>query len=334
MTTYRSDDAFNPAEIWLARARLKHLILRTPLLFSPALSRRTGAQIYLKMECWQVCGCFKVRGAINMVAALSPEERDRGLVTASSGNHGIALAYAASLFGHPPTTIFLPEYADKTKLGKLEALGARIVLHGADFLQAFDRANAYAAESGATFVHSHAHPLVIGGQGTIGLEILEDLPDPDLVLVPIGGGGIISGVSTAVKAANPRVRVVGVQSSASPGAYLSLRDGVCHERVNLRPSIADGLLGTFSPLPFAITQDRVEGVALVEDDEIVAGMRALQTDEQLMVEPAAAVTLAAILAGKIDVQGLRVVLVITSRNVDAERYRRLIEHDPGEVMST
>ena len=329
MTTYRSDDAFNPAEIWLARARLKHLILRTPLLFSPALSRRTGAQIYLKMECWQVCGCFKVRGAINRVAALSPEERDRGLVTASSGNHGIALAYAASLFGQPPTTIFLPEYADKTKLSKLEALGARIVLHGADFLQAFDRANEYAAESGATFVHSHAHPLVIGGQGTIGLEILEDLPDPDLVLVPIGGGGIISGISTAVKAANPRVRVVGVQSAASPGAYLSLRDGVCHERVNLRPSIADGLLGTFSPLPFAITVDRVEGVALVEDDEIVEGMRALQTDEQLMVEPAAAVTLAAILAGKIDVQGLRVVLVITSRNVDAERYRRLIEYGPG-----
>ena len=124
MTTYRSDDVFNPAEIWLARARLKHRILRTPLLFSPALSRRTGAQIYLKMECWQVCGCFKVRGAINMVAALSPEERGRGLVTASSGNHGIALAYAASLFGQPPTTIFLPEYADKTKLGKLEALGA------------------------------------------------------------------------------------------------------------------------------------------------------------------------------------------------------------------
>src|SRR5512137_2077850 len=205
MTTYRSDDAFNPAEIWLARARLKHLILRTPLLFSPALSRRTGAQIYLKMECWQVCGSFKVRGAINMVAALTAEQRGRGLVTASSGNHGIALAYAASLFGHPPTTIFLPEYADKTKLSKLEALGARIVLHGADFLQAFDRANDYATEVGATFVHSHAHPLVIGGQGTIGLEIMEDLPDPDIVLVPSGGGGIVSGISTAVKAANPRV---------------------------------------------------------------------------------------------------------------------------------
>jgi threonine dehydratase len=329
MTSERSEEAFDVAEIWRARARLRNLILRTPLLFSPALSRRTGAQIYLKMECWQVCGCFKVRGALNMVAALTPEQRGRGLVTASSGNHGIALAYAASQFGHPPTTIFLPEYADKTKLSKLAALGAQTILHGADFLQAFDRANEYAAETGATFVHSHAHPLIIGGQGTIGLEIMEDLPDPDLVLVPIGGGGIISGISTAIKAANPRVRIVGVQSAASPGAYLSLRDGVCHERVNLRPSIAEGLLGAFSPLPFAITKDRVAGVALVEDDEIVEGMRAFQADEQLMVEPAAAVTLAAILAGKIAVAGLKVVLVITSRNVDAGRYMRLIAHGPA-----
>ena len=223
--------SFSPELIWQARARLRGLILRTPLLFSPALSQRTGGQIYLKMECWQLCGCFKVRGAINMVSTLTPEERCRGLVTASSGNHGIALAYAASLFDHPPTTIFLPEYADQSKLAKLARLGAETVLHGSDFLQAFDRANEYAAEVGATYVHSHAHPLVIAGQGTIGLEIMEDLPDPDIVVVPIGGGGIISGISTAVKAANPATRVIGAQSSASPGAYLSLRDGILYERV-------------------------------------------------------------------------------------------------------
>jgi threonine dehydratase len=199
--------AFRPAEVWIARARLKNLILRTPLLFSPALSRRTGCQIYLKMECWQLCGCFKVRGAINMVSALTDDERSRGLVTCSSGNHGTALAYAASLFGRPPTKVFLPTYADPNKVGKLKSLGAEPVLYGETFLETLDEAQQYAKDSGGIYVHSHSHPLIIAGQGTIGLEIMEDLPDVQTVLVPIGGGGLISGIATAVKSSAAQVRV-------------------------------------------------------------------------------------------------------------------------------
>ena len=322
-------DHFGPADIWQARARLRGLVLHTPLVYSPALSARTGGQIYLKMECWQHCGCFKVRGAINMVSTLTAEARGRGLVTASSGNHGTALAYAAGLFGRAPATIFLPEYADRTKVAKLQALGAQAVLHGANFTECLWRAVTYAEEQGATYVHSHAHPLVIAGQGTIGIEILEDLPDPDLVVVPVGGGGILAGIATAVKAGNPAVRVIGAESSAAPGAYLAFRDGFWHDRIDLKPSIADGILGTFSRLPFEITRSRVEGIVLVEDAELVEAMRVFMQDEQLMTEPASSIGLAALLSGKIDATGRKCVIVISSRNIDAGRFNRLINEGLG-----
>jgi len=318
--------AFQPADVWIARSRLKNLVLRTPLIFSPALSRRTGCQIYLKMECWQLYGCFKVRGAINMVSALTTDERSRGLVTCSSGNHGIALAYAASIFGRPPTKVFLPTDADLNKVGKLTALGAEAVLHGVDFLETLDEAQQYAKDSGGVYVHSHSHPLIIAGQGTIGLEIMEDLPDVQAIIVPIGGGGLISGIAVAVKSNSARVRMVGVEPTAAPGAYLSFRDGRCYERVDIRPSVADGLLGTLTSLTWEISRNLVEGIKLVEEDEIIQAMRAFQQDEQLMVEGAASVGLAAILSGKVDMQGQKVVLILTGRNINADRYNKLINN--------
>jgi len=315
---------FGPLDVWIARTRLHNGVLRTPLLFSSALSRRTGADVYLKMECWQLCGCFKVRGAINMVSALSDEKRKRGLVTCSSGNHGTALAYAASIVGHPPTKVFLPTYADPNKVSKLTALGAEAVLSGDTFLETLDEAMRYAEDEGATYVHSHSHRLVIAGQGTIGLELLEDLPDVQAMLVPIGGGGLISGIATAVKSAAPEVRIIGVEPTAAPGAYLSFRDGTCHERIELRPSVADGLLGTLTPLTWQIARDLVDDVLLVEEDEIIEAMKVFQQDEQLMLEGAAAVGLAAVLSGKADVEGQKTALILTGRNIDANAYNRLV----------
>jgi threonine dehydratase len=331
MRTYHTEHMdLRPADIWQARSRIKQWVRRTSLVYSSALSERVGCQVYLKMECWQVCGCFKVRGATNMVASLTEEERSRGLVTCSSGNHGIALAYAASLFGRPPTKVFLPTYADPNKVGKLKALDAEPILQGDTFLETLDEAQQYAKDSGATYVHSHSHPLVIAGQGTIGLEIMEDLPDVETILVPIGGGGLVSGIAMAVKSVATQVRVVGVEPTAAPGAYLSFRDGRCHERIDLRPSVADGLLGTLTPLTWEISRNLVEGVKLVEEDEIIQAMRVFQQDEQLMVEGAASVGLAAILSGKVDVEGQKVVLVLTGRNIDADRFNRVVcQHSGG-----
>ena len=271
-------------------------------------------------------GCFKVRGAINMVSALSSKERGLGLVTCSSGNHGTALAYAASIFGHPPTKVFLPEEADPKKVDKIKALGAEAVLHGIDFLETLREAQQYAKESGGIYVHSHSHPLIIAGQGTIGLEIIEELPDVQTILVPIGGGGLISGIAVAVKSVVPEVRIIGVEAAAAPGAYLSFRDGFCHEQVDINPSVADGLLGTLTPLTWEISHNLVEAVKLVEEDEIIQAMRVFQQDEQLMIEGSASVGLAAILSGQVDIHGQKVVLILTGRNIDAGRYNKLVSH--------
>jgi threonine dehydratase len=315
---------FQPVDIWQARKRIMPYVLRTPLIFSKALSERLGSEIYLKMECWQRHGCFKVRGAVNFVASMTPAERQKGLVTASSGNHAIALSYASNLFGNPPTTVFLPESADKAKISKIESFGVKTNLIGKHFLETLDIAVDYAERTGATYVHSHAVPRIIAGQGTIGLEILEDLPDLDAVIVPVGGGGILAGISTAIKSAAPQARVIGAEPAASPGAFTSMRDGVAHERIDLKPSLADGLSGGTSPYPFKIFQNKVEQVILLEEDEIAEAMRVFQQDEQIIVEGAACVGLATLLSGKIKLPGLKVVLVLTSRNINAERYNRVV----------
>jgi threonine dehydratase len=170
---------------------------------------------------------------------------------------------------------------------------------------------------------------VIAGQGTIGLEIIEDLPDVDAVVVPIGGGGLISGISTAVKSAAGAAQIYGAEPAAAPSAFMSLRDHKCYERIDIQPSIADGLLGGIGQLPFEIISRLVEGVAVLEEEEIARAVLAYQQEEQLMVEPASSVGLAALLSGKLVLRGKKVVLVITSRNVDANRYNRLVGEYAG-----
>jgi threonine dehydratase len=277
------------------------------------------------MECWQLTGSFKIRGALNMVSALTEKQKNRGLVTASSGNHGTALSYAASISGQPPTRVFLPVGADPKKVEKIRSFGAEAILHGENYLETLDEAKRYVKEIDGTYVHSHSHPLIIAGQGTISLEILEDLPDVQAVLVPIGGGGLISGVASALKSLSEKCSIIGVEASAAPGAFLSFRDGRCHERIDIQPSVAEGLLGTLTPLTFEISKNLVEDVKLVEEDEIIHAMRVFQREEQLMIEGSAAVGLAAVLAGKFDVKDKKVVLIITGRNIDADRYNLLVK---------
>lgn len=311
-------------DIWQARQRIRDRVWPTPLVYSQALSERTGCQVYLKMECWQVCGCFKVRGAVNMVTALASEEREQGLVTASSGNHGIALAYAASLFPGTRATVFLPEGADPTKARKIRAFGAEVRFHGKDYLAALAEAKRVQQAEGRVFVHSHAHPLIMAGQGTIGLEIMEDLPDVEAILVPVGGGGLISGIAVAARSLSKRVKVIAVEPSAAPGAYLSFQEGRPCEQIELKPTLADGLSGGFAPLAWDVSHDLIHAAVLVEEEEIAHAMRVFQKTEQLMVEGAASVGLAALLHGKVNLQGEKVVLVLTSRNVDAARYNNVI----------
>lgn len=305
--------------------RIRPFVYRTPLLYSAVLSKKTGMEIYLKMECWQKCGCFKVRGVANFLGQLGEGDRDLLLVTASSGNHGQALAFMSRLMGIGSVRIYVPSKADKAKIEKIKLHGAEVVCSGRDFFASLDLAQASLKKKKGLYVHSHADPYIIAGQGTIGVEILEDLPDTDLIVVPIGGGGLVAGIASVVKASSPSIRILGVEPEAAPGAYLSLREGRSIERIELQPSIADGLLGGFSPLPFNIARNLIESVYLVKEEEIKMAMRTFFTEEQLVVEGASAVGLAAILAGKIWEPKKKIVLILTGRNIDANSFMKVIQ---------
>jgi len=303
-----------------AQARISANVRRTPLLYSHSLSELARAEVYLKMECWQLSGSFKIRGALSMILSLPREKRQRGLVACSSGNHGIGVSYASRLLGLPSATVFVPQGASRTKARKMRLLGSQVMCVDGGFLTAFDAATDFARQHGATLVHSHAHPKIIAGQGTIGLEIAEDLPEADMVVIPIGGGGLISGVAEALRGCSRTARIIGAEPAAAPGAYLSYGAGECRRDIHLGTSLADGLVGTLSPLTFQASRSLVEDVVVVEEDEIRSAMRMLQWHEHVTVEGAGAIGLAAIQSGRIDVKGQKVVVIVTGRNIDMDQY--------------
>jgi threonine dehydratase len=303
-------------DILAAQGNLSGLITKTPLEYSFLLSQRAGCQVYLKLENWQKTGSFKVRGAINKIANLTEEEKARGLVTASAGNHALGVAYAARALGNVPTTVFVPVNAPTSKLNRLEEFDCAVVLSGNSYEEAHHAAEDFERLHGATYIHAYDDPLTIAGQGTVGLEVLEDLPEAEAILVPVGGGGLIAGIAVAAKAINPQVQVIGVQPEASPAAYLSLRDGHPYEEYDAAPTIADGLAGGFGRLPFEMAGELIDEVVLVSEEETRAAVFTLLELAQLVVEGAGAVGIAALLAGKVDLKGRKVVSVLTGANVD------------------
>ncbi|MDQ7795002.1 MAG: threonine/serine dehydratase [bacterium] len=304
-------------DVLRAAATIRGVARRTPLEASPVLAALTGAPTFLKLENWQVTGSFKLRGALNCVASLSEGERARGLLAASSGNHAQGLALAARRFGCRATVV-VPETTPVTKLESCRRLGAEVLVGGSDYDAAEATAGALAAESGAVLVQSFADPRVIAGQGTVALEMLMEDPDLDLFVVPAGGGGLIGGVATVVKAVNPRARVVGVQSAASPPWYHSFRAGRLVE-VEIGDSIAEGLHGGITDPPFSLVQRLVDDFALVEEQAIVEAIRWLLNHHHLVVEPSGAVGVAALIGGQIRPAGRRTGVVISGGNVDAAR---------------
>jgi len=279
----------------------------------------------LKLENWQKTGSFKVRGATNKVASLSKAERAKGLVTASSGNHGLGVFYAARAFGGLKATVFVPTNAPRSKVEKLQGFEGQLFLEGKDYDETDLIAQEFARKQGAAYIHAYEDPEAIAGQGTVGLEIMSDLPTVDALLVPVGGGGLISGVTIAAKTINPRVRVIGVQSEASPSGYLSLRDGRPYERYEAAPTIADGLAGGFGKLPLELIKERVEEIVLVTEEEIGAAVLALLESDQLVVEGAGAVGVAALLFEKVDLRGKKVVALLSGGNIDAELLFQIME---------
>ncbi|MFB6136350.1 MAG: threonine ammonia-lyase [Halobacteriaceae archaeon] len=299
-----------------ARDRIADVVRHTPLDYSHTFSRRTGAEVHLKLECFQRTGAFKIRGATNRIRTLSPAEQEAGVVTASAGNHAQGVALAAAQSG-VDATVVMPEFAPTSKVQATEEYGAEVVLHGADYNEAQDRAHRIEAEEGCTYVHAFDDEKVMAGQGTLGLELYEDLPEMDTVVVAIGGGGLISGVATALKARDPDVRVVGVQAEGASGVADSLRKGqrTYSDRVD---TIADGI-ATRGPgeRTFPIIEERVDEVVTVSDSEIAIALMRLLERGKTLAEGAGAVPLAAVLKERFDYADDEVVVpAICGGNID------------------
>lgn len=301
---------------------------RTPVLSSRTLGERAGVRLDLKCESLQKTGSFKPRGALNVVLSLPGDLRARGLVTVSAGNHAQAVAWAARVIG-VPCTVVMPADAPRSKTDAVRGYGATIIAH-ADRATLFDRLREEEARSGATFVHPFDDPVGLAGAGTVGLEIVEQVPDVECVIVPIGGGGLMAGVACAVKALLPSCRVVGVELTAGPGMTPALAAG--NPVPAPRPaSIADGLMAPFvGALPLVVAQQALDEIVLVSDEEIMEAMRALLVRARLCVEGAGAAATGALLAGKVKLRdGARVVAIVSGGNVDPERLLGLFAPGAG-----
>lgn len=300
------------------------LVRRTPLQPSPSLSRHAGAEVFLKLENFQVTGSFKARGPANRLQKLTAEEQRRGVVAATAGNHGIGLSHAGSLLGIP-VHIHIAQSADRDKLQMLRDNGA--TLHfAADFEGAHFAALKAAETDGYTLVSAYSHPDVIASAGVVGLEILADQPDIDLVIVPVGGGGLAGGISVVMKAGARPVEVWGVEAANSPTFNTWFATGV-PGRVPLKDSIAEGLAGFIEPetMTWPVVRRHVDRMTVATDKELVEAMKRLVTDHRMIVEPSGAAAVAVALREGPRLKGRRVAAVISGGNVAWERFLRLVE---------
>jgi len=311
-------------DIERAREVIRPVARHTPMKRSTTLSHVTGGDFHLKLENFQRTGSFKIRGAMNKVNSLSDEERKGGVVAASAGNHAQGVAYAATHHG-VRSDVFMPEDATLSKVTATKGYGARVHLAGRDYQESFEVAKRFQEEQGATFVHAYDDPLIMAGQGTIGLEIREDLPAVQTVLVPIGGGGLIGGVATALKALDPQVRIVGVQAEGASTVAPSLEKG----RVVAIPEVqtmADGIAcRRLGELTFDAIQKHVDEVVTVSESEISSAILFLMERAKLVAEGAGAVTLAAALHGKVDLKGQTACAVVSGGNIDMTLLSRIIQ---------
>ena len=312
-----------------AAAQLEGVAHRTPVLSSRTLDRQTGAAVALKAEVFQRGGAFKFRGAYNRISRLGPDERARGVVTYSSGNHAQAVAIAASLLG-ATAVVVMPEDSPASKMAATRGYGAEVVLYDRYREDRVALGEAVAIERGLTLVPPYEDPLVIAGQGTAALELLQDRPDLDVLIVPVGGGGLIAGSATAAKALRPGIRVVGVEPEAGDDTRRSLEAGTRVRLPEVPRTIADGLqVDIPGELTFALNRLLVDQVVTVTDPQIVQAMAFLFERLKVVVEPSGAVGVAALLCGAVDGGGARVGVILSGGNIAADVFARLLSATPS-----
>ena len=313
------------ADIEAARERSKGAVYYSPCLPSIPLSELTGMEIFCKLDNLQRTGSFKERGARNVLSQLPADQKKRGVIAASAGNHGQALAYQGKLLG-VPATVVMPKHAPLIKVSNCQKLGARVVLHGKDFAEAKTRAHEIAAKDKLAYIDGYDDPAIIAGQGTMGLEILEQVPNVDAVIVPVGGAGLIAGVSLAVKTKRPKVKIIAVEAENVASFSAALKAGK-PARIEMQPTLADGLaIPQVGKNAFEIAKSRVDRTLIVTEEQIALSILRIVELQKGVVEGAAATPLAACLSGELrNFARKRVVLLLCGGNIDPNVLSRVIE---------
>jgi threonine dehydratase len=308
-----------------ARKRIDGAVYYSPCQPSIPLSEITGMKIFCKLDYLQRTGSFKERGARNALAQLSPEQQKRGVIAASAGNHAQALGYQGKLLGIPATVV-MPKYAPLIKIGNCQKLGATVVLHGKDFAEAKAHALCISEERKLAYIDGYDDPAIIAGQGTMGFEIVEQVPDLDAIVVPVGGGGLLAGVALAVKSRRPKVRIIAVEADHVASFSAALREGK-PVRIDIQPTLADGLaIAQVGSNAFEIAASRVDHSVTVTEEQIAVSILRIVELEKGVVEGAAATPLAACLSGRLpELTGKRVVLLLCGGNIDPNVLSRVIE---------
>jgi threonine dehydratase len=311
-------------DIEKARERIQNQIYLSPFPYSESISSLTGNHVFFKLENLQMTGSFKERGALNRLLTLTPAEAKRGVIAASAGNHGMALAFHCRRLDIS-ATIVMPLHAPLIKVSRVRQYGAQVVLHGTDYDEAFAEAQRLAQEKGLTFIHAFNDPWVVAGQGTIGLELYEQNRDLDAVVVPVGGGGLIGGMALALKTLNRKIRVIGVQAESVPSMKAALQAGK-PVRLPQALTIADGIaVRAVGDMPLALVKKHVDEIVTVSEGEIANAVLLLLEIEKTVAEGAAAVSLAALANKKIGLTNCNVGLVISGGNIDMNLTSRIIE---------
>jgi threonine dehydratase len=324
LLSFYADAMLTFVEIEEARERIRDQIYLSPFPRSETISRMTGTKIFFKLENLQLTGSFKERGALNRLLTLTTEEIKGGVIAASAGNHGMAVAYHSRRLGIS-ATIVMPRSAPLVKVTRVRQYGAESLLHGSDYDSAYAEAKRLAAEKGLTFISAFDDPLVVAGQGTIGLELYEQNPDVDAVIVPVGGGGLIAGIALALKTLLPKVRVVGVQSEAVPSMKAALERGT-PVQVPSAATIADGIaVRSVGATPLELVRAHVDEVVTVSEEQIANAVLTLLEVEKTVAEGAAAVPLAALLNNKTSLAGKNVGVIVSGGNIDMNLISRIIE---------
>jgi threonine dehydratase len=312
------------SDIEAARQRIRGAVYLTPFAHSRMLSELTGCQLHLKLENLQMTGSFKERGACNKLEQLTAEERARGVITASAGNHAQGVAYHAKRLGLS-ATIVMPLATPLVKVTSTRELGAEVILHGGNYDEAHAEARRIESENGRTFVHPFNDYAIMAGQGTIGLELLEQNPYLDAVLVPIGGGGLASGIAVALKETNPKNRLYGVEAASVP-SMTTARTGGAPVEVDSRRSIADGIaVRTVGDKCFGVCERYLDDVIAVDEETIAQAVLLLLEREKTVAEGAGAAALAGVLTGKLPLEGKRVAVVVSGGNIDVNLISRVID---------